>query len=500
MKLFRAGIAAMLMMSIAFTVSAWNMEDGDGQMLTVDGKLQYRGRVYNLDFNNDTNASHLNRVNYFGDLSLGFKIQPTEFVSGYFELNRLIFLGQEFRYNTIQTGEDVLPEDYDLIFNVVTQDDMQVINADGTSTVISEMDTTKISNKLPLRRNTDEAWEFQMRQAWFDINIPKVPLKFKFGRQPFILGNGIYTNTNIATVFGYQVYSDLGPGKPFVRLGSMKFFEGIRESYDGEAKMNNADDVDMYFVDGNMAVPNMDNSKVGAFLTLFNDRSFGMDRLYHYNLGLTANLSLPMGFSLSSEFDYQTGKKDFYTETATDKDFDWTGFAFMAKLNAPALLDSKLRLSGEYGIGSGDDPDTADFEGYVGVGPFYPYAWAYEYRFIHSIHNASNFYAKNSKGMCQNLAPGMENTTYLKATGVVSLPWKLQYIVSPIWLGMTQEGETFGYEFDNIINVPFYKNFSYQFIFAYVIPSDTLKDRTKAGNKYILDNSYGIRSQFQMTF
>jgi len=55
--------------------------------------------------------------------------------------------------------------------------------------------------------------------------------------------------------------------------------------------------------------------------------------------------------------------------------------------------------------------------------------------------------------------------------------------------------------FDSIIKIPFFKNFSCQFIFTYVIPSDTLKDRVNAsGNKYILNNAYGIKSQFQMTF
>ena len=100
----------------------------------------------------------------------------------------------------------------------------------------------------------------------------------------------------------------------------------------------------------------------------------------------------------------------------------------MANVGAPALMDGKLMLSGEFGIGSGDDPDTADkFEGYVGVGPFYPYAWAYEYRFLHAGYNDSNFYSTyGSRGMYDNLAPGLENTTYLKATATITLPkfWK----------------------------------------------------------------------------
>ena len=61
---------------------------------------------------------------------------------------------------------------------------------------------------------------------------------------------------------------------------------------------------------------------------------------------------------------------------------------------------------------------------------------------------------------------------------------------------MTREGETFGYEFDNTVNIPVYSNFSYQFIFAYVIPSDYIKDQYPT----IKDNAWAIRSQLQMTF
>ena len=167
----------------------------------------------------------------------------------------------------------------------------------------------------------------------------------------------------------------------------------------------------------------------------------------------------------------------------------------MLRVGLPPLAEKKLRLSGEFGIGSGDDPETANkFEGYVGVGPFYPYAWAYEYRFIHLVHNASHFFAKHSRGMATNLAPGMENTTYLKGTAVVSMPRNCKFIFSPIWLGLTQQGETFGWEFDNIFIAPVWKNFSYMFVFAYVQPADWMK------NRGFDDGAFGIRSQLEVTF
>ncbi len=54
-----------------------------------------------------------------------------------------------------------------------------------------------------------------LRQAWMDIlKVPGMDLKLKFGRQPFMLGNGIYTNTNIATGLRLPVLYLLDPDQP----------------------------------------------------------------------------------------------------------------------------------------------------------------------------------------------------------------------------------------------------------------------------------------------
>ena len=446
------------------SVYGWSLKDEKGEILKVNGHMQYRGRYYDLDFVRggiQDQASHLNRHNYYGDLSLSFGITPNEHVTAFFEFNKLIFLGQEFRYNTIQTGEEVMPEELQL--------------PDGT--------------KLPVRLNTDEAWELHMRQAWMDVKFPGTKLKLKFGRQPFILGNGIYTNTNIASVFGYQFYTDLGQGQPSFRFGSMKYYEGFRENFNADFSENDADDIDLFF--GDLAIP-VDKSKIGAFITYFRDNSQDMNLLSHVNLGLTLDVAHQSGWSLKSEFDYQTGSKDY---SGTAPELDWSGYAFMLRVGLPPMAEKKLSLSGEFGIGSGDDPDTPnEFEGYVAVGPFYPYAWAYEYRFIHLVHNASNFFAQHSRGMATNLAPGMENTTYLKGTAVFSLPHKCKFIFSPIWLGLTQQGETFGWEYDNIFVAPVWNNFSYMFVLAVVTPGDWMKTRG------FDDTAFGIRSQLQVTF
>jgi len=474
-------VAVLSILALALPdLHAWNMKDEAGHMLEVGGHMQYRGRYYDLDFiqeGDQSNKGNLNRHNYYGDLSLSFGITPNENVKVFFELNKLIFLGQEFKYNTIQTGEEVLPTDFTL--------------PDGT--------------KIPVRLNTDEAWEMHMRQAWLDVKIPKTKMKLKFGRQGFMLGNGIYTNTNIASVFGYQFYTDLGKDKLSFRAGSMKFYEGVRENYNNDLKVNDCDDADMFF--GDLSVPVQD-SKLGVFLAYFRDNSYNLDLLSSVNLGLTADLALPGGWKLKGEFDYQNGAKK-YGGNSTLSDIDWVGYTFMLNAAAPPVLNNKLRLSFEYGFGSGDDPSTPNkFEGYVGVGPFYPYAWAYEYRFIHMTHTASGFFGKYSNGMALNLAPGMENTIYAKAQAVFSLPGKSSYVFSPIYLRMDKipnlpdrqgnpvnvSSKTFGWEFDNIVTIPVYKTFSYQFIFACLTPGDWMKAR---GYK---DLAYGIRSQLEVLF
>ena len=107
-----------------------------------------RGRYYDLDFVSGTDADQagsLNRHNYYGDrFPRRSGLHQTTMSRCSLSSTRLIFMGQEYRYNTIQTGEDVKPEDITL--------------GDGTV--------------LPLRRNTDEAWEPHLRQAWMDVKFP----------------------------------------------------------------------------------------------------------------------------------------------------------------------------------------------------------------------------------------------------------------------------------------------------------------------------------------
>ncbi len=506
MRYLRLVLFMCLAAFLAFDAIAWEVTDDNGHLLRVNGDILYRGRNYNLDFDNDSERFHLNRLNYFGDLSLKFTMKPSENITGYFELHKFVFLGQEYRYNTIQTGEEVVPEDIPWLL------------PDGTPAVTLPDGTAA---KLPLRRNTDEAWEMHLRQAWMDVKMPGgIPLNMKFGRQCFMLGNGIYTNTNIASVFGWQFYTNWGSEKISLRAGSMKFYEGLREDWEEEVwddtkdveKASDRDDADLYFVDAAKMVNFGKSTKIGAFLANFQDCTVGLDKITHSNLGLTADVALDSGWSLKTEFNYQVGTAENYNvkddagNVLRTVDVDLSGYSFMANVGVPAILNNKVKLSGEFGIGSGDDPDTVDeFEGYVGVGPFYPYAWAYEYRFLHFIHNSSNFFTKyGSRGMFNNLAPGLENTTYLKGTAAITLPKVLdmvanpQFIFSPIYLGMTQEGEAFGYEIDNILVLPVYKNFSYMFIFAYVIPSDYMKDKTTGPD--IKDDSWAIRSQVSFTF
>ncbi len=79
---------------------------------------------------------------------------------------------------------------------------------------------------------------------------------------------------------------------------------------------------------------------------------------------------------------------------------------------------------------------------------------------------------------------GWKTPPTLKRPAVVTLPTNYTYIFSPIWLGITEQGETFGWEFDNIFIAPIWKNFSYQFIFAMVLPR-RLKDAKLAASPTI---------------
>ena len=148
-------ILTVLLVLSATNINAWEWKDGNDELFKFNGQALYRGRYYNLDFNDDSEKGSLNRHNYFGDLSLQFTMKPEKNVTLFFELHKFVFEGQKYRYNSIQTGEEVMPEELEVMI--------------GNEMV-----------KLPIRvTNTDEAWEMHLRQAWMDINVPKYPFKFK---------------------------------------------------------------------------------------------------------------------------------------------------------------------------------------------------------------------------------------------------------------------------------------------------------------------------------
>ncbi|RKY68583.1 MAG: hypothetical protein DRQ02_03920 [Candidatus Latescibacterota bacterium] len=463
-------LMSVFLLSYAAQALASSEAEENPKKIDVSGKIIYRGRWYNLDFNDDSDRGSLNRKNYYGDITLTMKFQPIENVSGCFQFYKQVYGTGLAQYNTIQTGETVA----------------------GDWAV-----------------NEDENWEMTLMQAWGKVDLPFAPVSLKIGRQPLLFGNGLYLNTGISKTFAIVADACLPFAK--VSVGTAKLYEGVREA---------DDDADINFVTVNKAVG---PHNLGLFVAHEKDISSSeaapapaiVDSLERTttNIGLTGKGKIgPLTYK--AEFDYMVGK-DKSTKTVNPTDVDIAGYAFMAGVGLPPLSIFKLGL--EVGLGSGDDVDTKDKnEAYIPPGPFYPYAWAYEYRFIHWIWNSSRF-GKGTVGVREALAPGLENTTYLKA----SARWKLNKWLSGaeqfIYLMATEPkpikdntgasfdpGKNIGIEIDTIVNCLINKHFSYQFIFAYVLPGNFFDGRIKgfdAANKPIeADNAWGIRSQFAFTF
>jgi len=449
---------------------------GMEKKVDVSGRIIYRGRWYNLDFNDDSKRGSLNRKNVYGDLTLTVKFRPAEGVKGCFEFYKQVYGTGRMQYNTIQTGETVTNQDW---------------------------------QGPDLARNEDENWEMTLIQAWGQVDLPFAPVSLKVGRQPLLLSdNGLYLNTGISKTFAILVDADL----PFadVRLGTAKLYEGVRQD---------DDDADINFVSVKKEVA---GHKLGCFMAFYKDLSSAfaaptpttvdsMERRTT-NVGITANGKLgPVKYK--AEFDYMFGQDK--SNKPGRGDVDIAGYMLMAGVQLPPL--GKVCLGLEFGMGSGDDVDTPDKnEAYIPPGPFYPYAWAYEYRFIHWIWNSSRF-RRGTVGVMEALAPGLENTIYAK----VGAKWKLNKWLSganALVYMMAEKsrpiqkpdgtrfdpGKNIGLEVDTILNLNLHKNFSYQFILGYVIPGNFFDGRIKgfdaAGNPIEADPAWGIRSQFAFTF
>ncbi|HID10987.1 MAG TPA: hypothetical protein EYP17_06765 [Candidatus Latescibacteria bacterium] len=438
-----------LALSVCLVLGFLGTTLGMEKKVDISGRIIYRGRWYNLDFDDAEKTGSLNRQNWYGNLSLTLKFRPTEHVRGCFELAKTL-------YGVGNYGELVTDELGDRPF------------------------------RLPPPYGEDEQWEMSLMQAWGEVDLPLPwPVSVKVGKQPLKLGeNGLYLNSYPNMTFALVGKADLPCAK--LQAGAVKLYEGIR------AKEPD-DDANIYYLE---ARRKFGGHCLNAFGAYFKDASEPQDTAKvagivknSYNLGVAVKGQLPV-LKYKAEFGYLWGK---------DKtDTDIKGYFVMARADCP-----KGHVFLEFGWGSGDDPATADkIEAYLPPGPFYAYAWAYEYRFIHWLWNSSRAHIY-TKGLQEPLAPGLEATVYVKLGFNWKLSrWRISGQKALIYLGHlegynpmdTDKLSTFGYEIDSIVNWKLYKNFSYQFILGYVIPGDYVKDKTPG------DPAWGIRSQFAFTF
>ncbi|MCK5380606.1 MAG: hypothetical protein KAJ81_03985, partial [Candidatus Latescibacteria bacterium] len=256
-------VVGLLLVGCIGLVFATECEKGtEAKKFDLSGKMLYRGRMYNLDFNDDSDGGSLNRLNTYGDITLTMKFNPTENVSGCFEFYKQVYGTGLSQYNTIQTGETVT----------------------GNWAV-----------------NEDENWEMTLMQAWGKVDLPCGLVSLKIGRQPLVLGNGMYLNTGISKTFA--MVADVKLPAVGLRIGTLKLYEGLRE----KGAADDHDDADIHFVTAKKTVG---PHNLGAFVALHSDLSSaaapGFKRATT-NVGVTAKGKAgPLTYK--TEFDYMIGK------------------------------------------------------------------------------------------------------------------------------------------------------------------------------------------------
>jgi hypothetical protein len=211
------------------------------------------------------------------------------------------------------------------------------------------------------------------REAWLDFTIPGIaPAHIKVGRQFLQLGNGWWFRSN---KYGSDAWVVGLPGKNTIAFVNVKAAENTA---------SNSDDTDAYVLLDTFKID--DTKSVGAYIAHVTDRNgvwttgissalFGasvpVDETTLDNIGLWFNGKFG-AVNLAAEVDYQMGEVKALGET-TDID------AWQAVLQANMAMDA-LTLKATAAMGTGDDPNTDDWEEFI---PFVDkdphYTLVYEY-------------------------------------------------------------------------------------------------------------------------
>jgi hypothetical protein len=272
-----------------------------------------------------------------------------------------------------------------------------------------------------------------IRELWARYSLAPIPLFMDFGRMPYVVGNRIIQGSEAdgARLYYRHPYFEVG-------FGGYRYYEG--ENYEMEMKYNDDEDNFQAWLD--IKPTKAHTLSLFSWFTLYEIPqypSFVIDTspLWllpeythakyheqtndHWNLGFNYVGDLTENFTVNLEYDHQGGEIHASDDVFDDVEaINFKGFAGFAKFDYRFFGTETIALTAGYG--SGDDPETVDYEGYFA--PHNDFGMRDETMFEPIKRGYFNVYEYLSPGagvpgrLEDNLGSGgIENTTF------VNLAW-----------------------------------------------------------------------------
>ncbi len=368
---------------------------------------------------------------------------------------------------------------------VVTPNTMGVIeleNGSNTSNYVTWGSTDNYPSAIYPKGNA-KMGALYVRQAYIlhtGSGLLGKPAGFRIGHQLLKFGNGLF--------FDHTKYGDeaivlfVEPQKGTdVTLLTIKLQENTTTEND---------DVTVYFLG---VEHQLDSVNLSADVAYLDDQNFlpggAQGRgLHFWNVGLRGDTKVG-DVSLKADLELQTGKS-FGTTSATTRRYK--GYAVLIGADFK-LSDVDVGIEGVYG--SGDQVDTAKYEGFVTL----PHATGFAYLYDDKVATA----AISPTGTLGGLKAGINNTQYLKFYASKELAPELKakaaiYLLKASKIqSATYNSRNIGTELDATVTYNIDKNLNYYVEGGYLVAGDMYKNQTSGREP---DNVYGIRHGIILEF
>jgi hypothetical protein len=327
--------------------------------------------------------------------------------------------------------------------------------------------------------------QLSILEAWIKHDFTSVPLGFKVGHMPIILGRGLFVNH---TKFGddaLDVYMKLADNIT-LDLVDIKHSEGSKSDAD--------DETDSYSAIINFT---SDMINVGGDFTWLRDKNFlgFTEGANLYNLGVRGDVDLDMA-KIYADVEFQFGdaeNKQSPSHPDPDLKLDFGGWAVVA--GADAKL-GEVGLNAEFGIGSGLDEDEfgedlamgddLNFDMFVtSLSDTKKFTYVYDYRMMTAALDSNT---------------GIANTTYVKVGANANVTPDMKAGADVYWLRATQDvlnENNLGWEVDGNLAYNIDKNLQYFVEGGILFTGDFYDNFAEEGDA---DNAYVVRHGIQLAF